>query len=273
MFISEAIDQIVLFLREMCAKLRPELGAYSHEALESLLERLKIEVGWCLDQCVLCILNQLLCFRDSSIDFFASCWLLLFASLVGLCLLIPVQMMASTVDVIGGEAKDLQRVHQELKLGLNVADKGWVCVLRVKEVVAGRVGDFELVKPFVEIVLTSVILIKLLVLFLVVHDVLDLLVNVISILNQMFLQGHALSNNVAFLSLLASSDLFLDLLIVLNTLGLRLDQVSTGTHGIHKVVLEQVVKRVQIEALVEQLKVDIFRQAHKTDGLVLDLGD
>ena len=87
----------------------------------------------------------------------------------------------------------------------------------------------------------------------------------------MLLESHALRNNIALLSLLASRDLFLDQFIVLNALYLCVNQISSAANSVHKLSLEQVVKRVQIEALVQQLEVDIFGQTHQTDSLVLNL--
>lgn len=88
----------------------------------------------------------------------------------------------------------------------------------------------------------------------------------------MLLKGHALGNNVAFRSLPAPPNFFRNQFIVFGALDLRSDQISASPHGVHVVSLQQVVKRVQIEALVEQLEVDLFGQAHQSDCLVLDLG-
>jgi hypothetical protein len=49
--------------------------------------------------------------------------------------------------------------------------------------------------------------------------------------------------------------------------------LTSLSNGIHKLGFEQVVEGVQLEALVEQLDVDLTGQAHQPDGLVLDLGD
>lgn len=277
MLVSETVDQIILFLREMCAELRSELGADRDEALESLLERLQIEVLRLLVLSVLSGLHLLLHSFElghALATFAAASGLLLLATLlVSLGLLVPVQVVASAVDVVDWEAEDLKRVQKELQLSLDVAHKRGVRILGVKEVFAGRIGNLEILEPFVEIFLASVSLLELLVLFLIVHNVLNLLVDLFCVLDQVLLEGHALGNNVALLSLLATRDPILDLIIVFDALDLRLDQLSAVSHSVHELRLEQVVKRVQIEALVQELQVHLLREAHQTDGLVLDLGD
>ena len=135
-------------------------------------------------------------------------------------------------------------MQHELQFGLNVAHKHAIGILWIKEVVAGRIGDLEVLEPLVEVLFTRVLLLQLLVLLFIVHDVFDLLVDLVRILDQVFLQGHALSNDVAFLCLLAPGDLFLDLFVVFNALDLRFDQISTIPHSIHEFCLQQVVKRV-----------------------------
>jgi hypothetical protein len=49
--------------------------------------------------------------------------------------------------------------------------------------------------------------------------------------------------------------------------------LTSLSNGIHKLGFQQVVERVQLEALVEQLDVDLAGEAHQPHGLVLDLGD
>ena len=51
------------------------------------------------------------------------------------------------------------------------------------------------------------------------------------------------------------------------------ESLTSLSNGIHKLRLEQVVEGVKLEALVEQLDVDLTGQAHQPYGLVLDLGD
>jgi hypothetical protein len=51
------------------------------------------------------------------------------------------------------------------------------------------------------------------------------------------------------------------------------ERLTSLSNGIHKLGFQQVVERVQLEALVEQLDVDLAGEAHQPHGLVLDLGD
>lgn len=89
----------------------------------------------------------------------------------------------------------------------------------------------------------------------------------------MLLKGHPLSDKMTFLGLLAACDFLLDLKVVFNAPLLVLKKFAAGSNCIHVISLEQVIKRVKIEALVEQLKIHILGQAHQTHSLVLDLGD
>lgn len=49
--------------------------------------------------------------------------------------------------------------------------------------------------------------------------------------------------------------------------------LTSLSNSIHKLGLEQVVEGVKLEALVEQLNVNLAGEAHQPHGLVLDLGD
>ena len=51
------------------------------------------------------------------------------------------------------------------------------------------------------------------------------------------------------------------------------ERLTSLSNGIHKLGFEQVVEGVKLEALVEQLYVDLAGEAHQPHGLVLDLGD
>ena len=74
----------------------------------------------------------------------------------------------------------------------------------------------------------------------------------------MLLQSHALRNQLALLGLLTSFDLFLDQNVVLFALLLGFYQISTCPYSVHKISLQQVVKSIQIEALVKELEVYLF---------------
>lgn len=115
-------------------------------------------------------------------------------------------------------------------------------------------------------------LVKLLVLIFVVHDVLNLFEDLISVLDEVLLESHSLGDDVAFFCLLAPFDLFLDQDIVFFALLLSFDQITAGANCIHIICLQQVIEGVEIEAFVEQLEVDLLSQTHEADSLVLDLG-
>jgi hypothetical protein len=51
------------------------------------------------------------------------------------------------------------------------------------------------------------------------------------------------------------------------------ESLTSLSNGIHKLRLEQVVEGVKLEALMEQLNVDLAGQAHQPHSFVLDLGD
>ena len=95
--------------------------------------------------------------------------------------------MAFTIDVAFGEAEDLECVEHELELALNVADQIVVSIRWVKEIVACRVRDFEIIEPNVKELHASFCLVKLLVLVFVVYDVLDLFEDLISVLDEVLL--------------------------------------------------------------------------------------
>lgn len=180
--------------------------------------------------------------------------------------------MAFTIDVAFGQAKDLERVEHELELALDVANQIVVSIRWVKEIVACRIRDFEIIEPNIEELHAGFCLVELLVCIFVVHDVLDLLEDLISVLDKVLLQSHSLGNDVAFFGLLAPFDLFLDQDIVFFALLLSFYQIATCANCIHIICLQQVIEGVEIEAFVEQLKVDLLSEAHEADSLVLDLG-
>ncbi len=181
-------------------------------------------------------------------------------------------MMTSTVKVAFRQAKDLKCVEHEVQLVEDVADQVLVSIFRVKEVVAGWVLDLEVVEPNVKELLTGLLDSQLFVDLLVVHDIVDLLEDLLSVLEEMLLQGHTLGYKLAFLGLLTPLDLFLDQNIVLLAFLLGFDKVPPIANSIHVVSFEQVVKWIEIEAFVEELEVDLFGQAHQAHGFVLDLG-
>lgn len=113
---------------------------------------------------------------------------------------------------------------------------------------------------------------QLLVHFLVVHNVINLLKDLLSVLKEMFLQGHTLCNKLAFLGLLTPFNLLLDQNIVFLAFLLGFNKVPPVANSIHIVSFQQVVKRIKIEAFVEEFEVDFFSQAHQAHGFVLDLG-
>jgi hypothetical protein len=63
-------------------------------------------------------------------------------------------------------------------------------------------------------------------------------VDVVLLADQVLLQGHALRNDVALKSFMAASNLFLNLLVVLFTLNLGLNEVASSSYSVHKVCLE-----------------------------------
>ena len=90
-FVSEAVDQIVLLLSEVGAKLRPQLSVDRAETLKSLFEWLKIEIGRFLVLGVLSRLHLLLQLSQlSSFAFGRGFFVFLATILVGLCLLVPI---------------------------------------------------------------------------------------------------------------------------------------------------------------------------------------
>ena len=161
--------------------------------------------------------------------------------------------MAFTIDVAFGQAKDLERVEHELELALDVANQIVVSIRWVKEIVACRIRDFEIIEPNIEELHAGFCLVELLVCIFVVHDVLDLLEDLISVLDKVLLESHSLGDDVAFFGLLAPFDLFLDQDIVFFALLLSFYQIATCANCIHIICLQQVIEGVEIEAFVEQL--------------------
>ena len=100
---------------------------------------------------------------------------LLFAAASGSCsfLLLPVGMVTIAVNVALRQTEDLKSLEQEVKLGQDVANEGIVSILRVKEEVAGRVGELELLEPSVEKVLSGVLFVECLDQIVVGHCILD----------------------------------------------------------------------------------------------------
>ena len=102
--------------------------------------------------------------------------------------------------------------------------------------------------------------------------VVDLLEDLLADVDEVLLELHALGDNVASLGLLSSLDCLANLLIVILALLLGLDKIATRSHSIHKVRLQQVVEGIKVEALVQQLEVDLLGEAHEAYRLVLNLG-
>ncbi len=113
--------------------------------------------------------------------------------------------------------------------------------------------DLKIVEPNVKELLASFLSGQLLVCLFVVHDVVNLLKDLLSVLKQMFLQGHTLGDKLAFLGLLAPFYLFLDQNIVFLAFLLSSDKIPPVANSIHVVSFEQVVKWIEIEAFVEEL--------------------
>ena len=91
-------------------------------------------------------------------------------------------------------------------------------------------------------------------------------------LQQVLLELDALGDDVALHGLLLeAAELLKPLGDGLLFLFLQ-ESLTSLSDGIHKLGLEQVVEGVKLEALVEQLNVDLAGQAHQPHGLVLDLG-
>jgi len=228
-------------------------------------------VSWLLVQSIFLGL-QLLLHALHSRRFLGSCCLLLLFLVSGesfLCL--PVTMMASTVDIASGKTEEFECVHQELQFGLNVANKGLVIVLGVKEEIAIGVANIKRLQPFIKEHLAGLGLIERVVLCLIGNHIVDLLVDRIRPTNKVLLQFHALSNDVASLGLLTPLNSLADNFVILKTLLLGFDQVATSSNSIHEVSLKQVIEGIKVEALMQKLEVDILGKAHQSDGLIFDL--
>ena len=159
----------------------------------------------------------------------------------------------------------------EFKFALDVTDETFFCVFGVKEEVSSGVCNLKVGKPPIEKFSNGTLFVKHLILFFIVSDILDGLEDIISVLDKVLLQSHALRQDVALLSLLAARNLFLNLFVVLNALLLSCYEVTACTHSIHKFRLEEVIEGVQVKALVEQLQVHLLGQTHQTHSLILHL--
>jgi len=115
MLVLETVDELLLVGDKRGAQVRSGLSINIDEALQGLLEGLQIEVGRLLVQVVSCISELGLKLADLGALTLNGRLLLLLAGTCSL-LLLPVGVMAATVDVVDGQAEDLQRVQQEAQL-------------------------------------------------------------------------------------------------------------------------------------------------------------
>ena len=149
-------------------------------------------------------------------------------------------------------------MKHKVQLAENVADQVLVSIFRVEEVVTGRILDLKIVEPDVKELLASSLSGQLLICLFVVHDVVNLLKDLLSVLKEVLLKGHTLRYKLAFFGLLAPFYLFLDQNIVFLAFLLGSDKIPPVANRIHVVSFQQVVKWIEIEAFVEELEVDLF---------------
>ena len=120
----------------------------------------------------------------------------------------------------------------------------------------------------------SILTVKLLFGFLFVSKpLIDLLDDVIHLGCKVLLQGHALGDYVAPQSLLFKFKLPSNFLIVSFSFVLCLNKCPSSSDGIHELWLEQIVERVELKALVEELYIDLFGKTHQADSLIPDLSN
>lgn len=207
--------------------------------------------------------------------------------------LFPVHVVTVTVHVVFRKTKHFKRRNQELQFALHVALDFDVVDLMLKEVL-GRLAQLKAVEPIGKIVLFNILpgvgllllflfLVRLLIFFLIVGRVVLLLlvfvhfhdfrIDHFNLGSNKLLKGNALRNDVAQHGLLLQLKLGFDLLVVLFALHLGYDKFATFADSVHVLRLQKVVKRVEFEALVQQLDIHIKGQTHKSDSLVLDLGN
>ena len=118
MLVLEAVDELIFVDDELSAEVRSALSVDVDEALESLLEWLQVEVGRGLVQLV--PLSVKLGLSLTELGAFggtlAGTLLTLFAAGSGSLFLLPVSVVTIAVDVVCGQAEDLQRVKEEVQL-------------------------------------------------------------------------------------------------------------------------------------------------------------
>ena len=118
MLVLEAVDKLIFVDDELSAEVRSALSVDVDEALESLLEGLQVEVGRGLVQLVPLSVKLGLSLAELGAlgGTLAATLLALFAAGSGSLLLFPVSVVTIAVDVVDGQAEDLQRVEEEIQL-------------------------------------------------------------------------------------------------------------------------------------------------------------
>ena len=89
----------------------------------------------------------------------------------------------------------------------------------------------------------------------------------------MLLQLHTLGDDGCLQGLSPSEDSCLNFGVLVLSLLLGSQEISSGSDGVHVLSLQKVIEWVKLEAFVKELDVNIVGEAQKTDGLILDLGD
>ena len=109
MLVLEAVDELIFVDDELSAEVRSALSVDVDEALESLLEGLKVKVGRGLVQLIPLSVKLGLSLAELGAlgGALAATLLTLFAAGSGSLLLLPVSVVPIAVDVVDGQAEDL----------------------------------------------------------------------------------------------------------------------------------------------------------------------
>ena len=192
MFISEHTLDLIMVVVDDRSHLGTGLSVNSQKSLESLLEWSHIEMGR-HGSC-----KSLLLLLGLGLLQFASCSLLwsllvLLATSVSslLLLLVPVQVMALSVEVPFWKTENLQSVEQELLWLLDVVVDVVIIDFVLNEVLIW-VSDLEVDQPLCEEVLKSFLFGKCLQVFFIAEKLLDVRVDLLFFFNKVLLKLHSL---------------------------------------------------------------------------------
>ena len=104
-------------------------------------------------------------------------------------------------------------------------------------------------------------------------DLLNIGQNLLGVVDAVLLNGHSLGINSACLGLVLSFDPELTMLLLQLNFFVLNDLLPSTTDGLHEILGEQIVIRLELEIFRQQLVVDINRQRHQTNRLLLHLSN